>query len=87
MRQFYFLFGCLFVFSCTNTVDEPIFDSPEEYKESINSASVTFSFSNAILPEFFEKPSLAYISGFFYFKEDLFLFDFEQMFEPLYFAV
>ena len=39
--------------------------------EAINSASVIFAYSNTSLATFFEGPSLAYISGYFYFEDTL----------------
>ncbi len=39
--------------------------------ETITSASVIFAHSNTVLTSFFQAPSLAYISGYFYFEDTL----------------
>ncbi len=55
---------------CCESDDAP---SPEqtELMENIISASVAFAYSDATLQEFLEAPSLAYISGYFYFEDSL----------------
>lgn len=71
MRPICLLLSILLVFSCSDTNNNPTTENTPEFNESILSASVAFSFSDANLTNFFESPSLAYVSGYFYFEEDL----------------
>ena len=60
---------CLALWSCED--EETPREASNELLESITSASVVFSYSDAAFVPFFTTPSLAYISGHFYFEEDL----------------
>ncbi|WP_350285179.1 hypothetical protein [uncultured Croceitalea sp.] len=71
MRPICLLLFIVLVFSCGDTNDDTMTENTTEFNESILSASVAFSFSDASLADFFKNPSLAYVSGYFYFEEDL----------------
>ena len=69
MKSLLILVLALLVVACES---ESSADNPENgLLESITSASVVFTYSDEKLQPFFQTPSLAYISGYFQFGEDL----------------
>nr|WP_298998831.1 hypothetical protein [uncultured Allomuricauda sp.] len=57
--------------SCSDDQNNGDTNSTEELLDAIVSAPVAFSYSDVETQNFFQTPSLAYISGYFYFEETL----------------
>ena len=70
-RLWYVLLVCFTFWSCDDKDPDVPIEDTTELLESINSASVVFSYSDTAFGPFFTAPSLAYISGYFYFEETL----------------
>ena len=70
MKRFLLSFFCLLL-ACSNDQEGSTPAGATALLDAIVSASVAFSYSGDETQRFLEAPSLAYVSGYFYFEEDL----------------
>lgn len=71
MRQFFLLLLISLLLGCSTDKETPVSEDNEVLLDAIVSSSVAFSYSDAKVKTFFESPSLAYVSGYFYFEDNL----------------
>ena len=70
MKRFILLIICILI-ACSNDQESSTPPGTTDLLDAIVSASVAFSYSGEKAQRFLEAPSLAYISGYFYFEENL----------------
>lgn len=74
MKRLVLLFFWCILLACSSDSDNPsetVPETPEALLDAIVSASVAFSYSGQEVQEFVLAPRQAYVSGYFYFEEDL----------------
>lgn len=71
MKRFFIIVLGILVTSCNKDQDNDVPREPTQLLDIIVSSPVAFSYSGSNTQTFFETPSKAYVSGYFYFEDDL----------------